>query len=118
MRELSKFFLENLKSSSGILYPILHRVKQDNTLTLAIRDNYINIYYRGGSILKLIEQIHNSYQPSFDNRYDISSKGIPEMPGFIKSQNDAKAWVSPQAGYSPPTSICIDALFSLYIVAL
>lgn len=56
MRELSKDFLNNLKSAKGLLHPILERVEQDDTLMLAIRDNYINIYYRGGSLLKVKEQ--------------------------------------------------------------
>lgn len=110
MRELSKSFLKNLKSSSGILYSILQRVRQDNTLALAIRDNYINIYYRGGSILKLTEQVHGSYQSSFDNRYDVSQKSIPVLPGTIKSQDDVKAWVD---GFSQLKQI-MDIYFSAH----
>ena len=42
--------------SAGYLKPVLDRVKSDQTLMLAIRDGYINVYYRGGSLLKLEEQ--------------------------------------------------------------
>lgn len=52
MRALSTTFMNDLKSN-GILHPLLERVKQDHTLMLSIRKDYINIYYRGGSILKV-----------------------------------------------------------------
>lgn len=91
MRELSKDFLNNLKSAKGLLHPILERVKQDDTLMLAIRDNYINIYYRGGSLLKVKEQGKDSYQSSFDDQYNKSEKKTPrftayyQMPGRCKN---------------------------------
>lgn len=93
MRELSKDFLNNLKSAKGLLHPILERVKQDDTLMLAIRDNYINIYYRGGSLLKVKEQGKDSYQSSFDDQYNKSEKKLPDLPPTIKCQDDARTWV-------------------------
>ncbi len=53
MRKLSEQFMKDLVDSDGVLQPILTRVKKDSTLMLAIRENYINIYYRGGNILKI-----------------------------------------------------------------
>lgn len=67
MRELSPRFFHDLKD--GMLTPILERIKKDNTLMLAIRDNYINVYYRGGSILK-IEETPKAYSVLFNSSYD------------------------------------------------
>ena len=50
-RGLSTTFLNDLRV--GCLAPLLERVKRDDTLHLAIRNQYINIYYRGGNLLKV-----------------------------------------------------------------
>ena len=91
-RELSKDFLNNLKSSSGLLHIVLERVKQDHTLMLAIRDGYINIYYRGGSLLKITEQSNDSFQFSFDKHYATTGKSLPSLPATIRNHDDVKAW--------------------------
>lgn len=91
-RELSKDFLNHLKSSNGLLHIILERVKQDHTLIIAIRDGYINIYYRGGSLLKITES-NDSFQFSFDQQYATAGTTLPTLPATIKNHNDVKAWV-------------------------
>jgi hypothetical protein len=53
MRKLSSTFLQCLKS--GFLSPITEEVKCDHDLSLDIREGYINIYYKGNSLLKLAE---------------------------------------------------------------
>lgn len=93
MRELSKDFINDFKSPNGLLHPILERIRQDDTLMLAIRGNYINIYYRGGNLLRLSEQGNYSYQSFFDDQYNKNKKFIPVLPTTIKNQNDARAWV-------------------------
>ncbi len=93
MRKLSESFLNDLKDIGGLLHPILERVKQDHTLMIAIRDNYINIYYRGGNLLMIKEQDKGSYQSSFDLNYNIFEKNIPDTPKVINSQDGAKKWV-------------------------
>ncbi len=65
-RILAPQFMNDLKE--GMLFPILYLVKNDNTLDLQIRDNYINIYYRGGSLL-LVRQNDQGYEVSFDRNY-------------------------------------------------
>lgn len=90
MRGLSESFHNDLLN--GLLQPILERVKQDHTLMLAIRDGYINIYYRGGNLLK-IEQADNAYQTFFDEEYNKVGKELPSLPKTIKNQNDVKGWV-------------------------
>lgn len=57
MRGLSNEFIATLNSSKGIgLKRVLDRVNSDSTLALEIRENYINIYYRGGNLLKIGEK--------------------------------------------------------------
>ena len=51
MRHLSEGFISNLKH--GYLSGIVQRVIEDKDLDLQIRDNYLNIYYKGNSLLKL-----------------------------------------------------------------
>lgn len=93
MRELSNNFLADLKNAKGILHPILERIQNDHTLMLAIRDGYINIYYRGGNILNVKEQRQGSYLASFDVKYNKAGKSMPALPKAIKTQADSKFWV-------------------------
>ena len=56
MRGLSKKFMNDLSKPEGTLYPILERVRKDHNLMFAIRDGYINIYYRGGNIIRITQR--------------------------------------------------------------
>lgn len=94
MRELSKKFMDDLLKPDGILHPILLRLSKDQTLMLAIRDGFINIYYRGGSILRITEQNGPSYSSFFDDRYNKSGLKMPILPASINIQDDAKDWVT------------------------
>jgi hypothetical protein len=68
MRGLSTTFLKDLKT--GILQPLLHYVQSDHTLCLCIRDNYINLYYRGGNLFRLSAVPKDqSYKGHFDTKY-------------------------------------------------
>jgi hypothetical protein len=65
-RMLSGKFLEDLKG--GFLSDITENVIADPDLNLEIRENYINVYYKGNSLLKLTEtafrykaEIHAKY---------------------------------------------------------
>jgi hypothetical protein len=53
MRSLSETFLNCLKS--GFLSPLTESVRRDHDLNLEIRSSSINIYYKGNSLLKLME---------------------------------------------------------------
>lgn len=75
MRSLSDSFIQDLKS--GVLSPLLERIKNDDTLLLAIRKDYINVYYRGGNILRITES-EKGYGVEFDKKYD-SSEGHVEF---------------------------------------
>lgn len=52
----------------GALSPLLEAVKKDDTLDLELRGDFVNIYYRGGSIFKISEQ-NNQYSIFFDTNY-------------------------------------------------
>ena len=92
MRELSDSFLKDLANDNGLLHVILERVKKDDTLMLAIRDGYINIYYRGGNILRIQEQGNGTYRSFFDEKYNKAGKTVPALPKSIKSQDDSREW--------------------------
>jgi hypothetical protein len=93
MRVLSELFMDDLLRRDGLLNPILERVKKDQTLMLAIRENCINIYYRGGSILRLTELRQGLYQAHFDTNYNQSALACPVLPVTIKSITEARQWV-------------------------
>ena len=85
--------MSDLVNSDGVLHPILTRVKKDHTLMLTIRENFINIYYRGGNILNLKEHNKGFYQASFDDQYNKSGLLIPDSPTEINHQNDSRSWI-------------------------
>jgi len=94
MRGLTKEFLVTLKK--GILVPVLEHVKQDKTLSLEIRKNYFNIYYRGGNILK-VDWNKGILHTYWDSGYvhDHEESQVPkELPSEIKKQSEAIAWVN------------------------
>jgi hypothetical protein len=93
MRALSQTFMNDLLNPDGLLHPILDRVKQDHTLMLSIRKDYINIYYRGGNILRVKEQSSGPYSSFFDNKYNNSGVPSSGLPDAIESQDAARAWV-------------------------
>lgn len=91
MRKLSDDFLNDLRV--GLLQPLLVRVKQDNTLMLAIRDGYINIYYRGGNIIRVKSKSNGRYSLTFDLQYNIFSQNLPYLPAEIVRHDDVETWV-------------------------
>jgi len=92
MRGLSKRFVDELKS--GFLQPVLELVQGDPILCLEIRENYINIYYRGGNILKITES-GNAFDTSFDRKYlDENVTRVPmNLPLKLWSKSDVMAWI-------------------------
>jgi hypothetical protein len=60
MRKLSDGFMDCLKS--GFLAGILQTVRDDYDLNLEIRDGYLNIYFKGNSLLKLTEASSTRYK--------------------------------------------------------
>lgn len=69
MRELSSNFMNELKS--GFLSGILEKVHHDKDLDLQIRDGYINIYYKGNSLLRITEKHEITVHEKFLNGVKI-----------------------------------------------
>jgi len=92
MRGLPKNFIASFKEG-GMLNPLLERVKDDSTLCLEIREKYINIYYRGGNIMRIRE--NNGYVAWFDKKYCSGniSKIIKDLPERLRVESDVRAWV-------------------------
>lgn len=94
-RKISEKFQEDLRS--GMLYPILANVHRDNNITIEIRNNYINLYYRGGNLLRISEQ-KTAYFLEFDLKYikedNDAKKIISNLPRHVTSHNDAQAWAT------------------------
>ena len=80
MRTLNDSILEDLRQ--GMLRALTDTVKADTSLCLELRGNYINIYYRGGNLLKVqATKGSGAYAVSFDRKYlktggDI---GLPDI---------------------------------------
>ncbi len=89
MRGLSEKFMNDLLKQEGKLHPILERVKKDHTLMLAIREGYINIYYRGGNILRITER-DDFYQTFFDVNFAKSGQSVSNPEKDIINQADAQ----------------------------
>jgi len=93
MRKLSESFMDALLKPDRLLHPILERIKLDHTLMLSIRKGYINIYYRGGNILRIKEHPKGSYSAFFDNKYNKFDLPMPALPATIESLLEARKWV-------------------------
>ncbi len=94
MRGLSEEFIKAFLKPNGSLHPILERLKVDDTLMLSIRENYVNIYYRGGNILRLNAKGQGAYTAFFDIKgYNIHQFPLPVLPDTIKNQEDSSRWV-------------------------
>ena len=66
MRGLTNDFMNDLKT--GNLSGLLEQVIKDDTLCLAIRENYINVYYRGCNLL-CVRVNGQGYKYKFDENY-------------------------------------------------
>lgn len=100
MRELSPKMLTDLQT--GILHPFLDSVKSNNTLDFQIRNKNFNIYYRGGSLIR-VSELKGNYYLKFETKYLAN----PILPAYlpisstsdyknvlISTQKDAQDWVT------------------------
>ena len=71
MRGINDRFISDLQS--GELACFLQRVKDNPKLAVCIRGDYINIYYRGGNLLR-ITQKRQGYLFEFDEKYCLGKK--------------------------------------------
>jgi hypothetical protein len=95
-RRISAEFEDQL--TDGILWPILERLQHDDTLSLEVRNGYLDIYYRGGRLLELrANRGATKFTTAFDDRYCDDEEWCPEPPPqppkAIAGRPDAQAWV-------------------------
>src|SRR5512143_880479 len=92
-RTISPDFAKSLKG--GLLAPLAKRVRHDDTLMLALRGTSINIYYRGGSILQLVEERSDRYAAKFDEKYvkEDSPPRPAKLPKVIATEEDLRTWL-------------------------
>jgi hypothetical protein len=109
-RDISEEFMRQFES--GILRPILERLQHDDTLSLEIRNGYVNIYYRGGNLLRLVaKKAASCFEAFFDERYcgDDGDYGclLPaeRPPAVIVNADDARAWVDAFSHYKQAMDI-------------
>jgi hypothetical protein len=77
---------------SGKLENLAERVRQDDTLLLALRSSSLDIYYRGGRILHLTEQPNRSYKVEFDKNYNKDDRVT--LPGLrIGTASECDDWI-------------------------
>ena len=88
-RMLSDNYIEEL--NNGFLSDIRKKIIEDKDLDLQIRDNYINVYYKGNSLLKLTEvkpekyavYIHTKFLGDIDIQELINNETTDEFIGYI-----------------------------------
>lgn len=86
-RQLLGGFLKDLHG--GFLKPFVEECQADDTLLFAIRKNYFNIYYRGGSLVR-IGWNGRSYDARFDLNYlniKSATHGPNKLP-YLKAMID------------------------------
>jgi len=85
MRALNEIFVSKL-TKEGLFNPIVDYVINDNTLDLQVREGYINIYFKGNSILKLNEDGTFNIHDKFLKNTDISCSSL-------SSESDVKNYL-------------------------
>jgi hypothetical protein len=91
---VSAEFFQDLKD--GKLRLLTSKVCTDDTLLLAFRGTSINIYYRGGSILRLTCGPGNgNYTAHFDRNYAKGSANplLDKLPKMIGTEADCVVWL-------------------------
>lgn len=88
MRGINKQFIEDLQT--GELSFFLHKVKSmGDSLSIEIRDRYVNIYYRGGNLLKIVQK-RKGYTFHFDSKYCLNKKDTSFHDLFSSLQSTDK----------------------------
>src|SRR4030067_1669126 len=108
-RRLSDQFMQDLQDNKRFL-SLKNMVKNDNSLSLEIRNNYINVYYRGGNLLKLSEVNKHCYKPIFNVKYSRKTDIIDGLPKEISSKSQLAMWLERFPGLKSE----MDSWFSKY----
>ena len=87
-RALGGAFLDDL--ADGVLAPLLERVKLDATLNLELRGEHINVYYRGGSLLKVsVSGPAGGYDVFFDGKH-FRGEEVVDYPRAVGTAQDVR----------------------------
>jgi len=79
---------------NGLLKELHEYVLSDKTLMLAIRENSLNVYYRGGNLLKLAKKTYG-YDAQIDENYGKKQPlTMPHPPNKIETKTDIAQWLS------------------------
>ena len=90
MRKLDNEFMDELKE--GDLRKVLDLVHRDQTLCLEIRDNRVNIYYRGGNILE-IDKKGTKYSYAFDPMYFVHDRYLMSSEPVLPTSGPVSAYL-------------------------
>ena len=96
MRKLNDRFLADL-TDEGILSRIRDLVKFDTSLCLEIRNDCINIYYRGGSMMRIrAEESTDNYLVEFDENYFRYKERslLQKLPRRVGTDGEIKSWLT------------------------
>lgn len=91
-RGLSDRFMQDLLC--GFLNPLLSYIKKNDTLLLCIRADYINIYYRGGNLLRLERNPRNNSYGAFFNIAYGQSDQIQHLPTVLSEKWQVELWIN------------------------
>lgn len=93
MRTLKSTFLNDLKQ--GVLSPLTELVKSDTSLCLELRGDYVNIYYRGGNLMRVhATKLAGAYKMFFDPKFFDSNNTVDLPQADVRSSDDVKQWIS------------------------
>ena len=98
MRTLDEGFLSALKD--GCLADLTATVRSDATLCLELRGDRVNVYYRGGSLMRLRQgrQPEGQYSVSFDTNYFAAGEESELPDRTIRNRNDLARWLASWPG--------------------
>jgi hypothetical protein len=103
MRKLSENFIQELKS--GQFKNLLSQVISDSDLDMQIRNNYVNIYYKGNSILKLDEKHNYSIHDKFVNNTTINKACAFDTNQYLRELHKIKENVNGVKSKKPTLEI-------------
>ena len=94
MRSLSTDFLSSL--SQGCLAELTEMVRSDTTLDLELRGGYINVYYRGSSLLNVRENPGSSreYSVQFDTNYFADGAKFDLPRPTVRQPEELQLWLT------------------------
>ena len=90
MRSLDETFLDDLKD--GRLKALTNQVRSDTSLCLEFRGKSINVYYRGGSLMR-VDQRPGGYAVSFNPGYFGKGSANTGIEPRIVTDEDARKWI-------------------------